>query len=369
MEPDHPELYLDSTLRHSLNLVLPATVRQGLNLGASYDRWTNRPTLNLDYFLPVKAWNDKSIFFNPRVSLTGSRESLSMGAGIRHLLTAETLVGFHAFHDWTRSRGMGGEWLKEAGAGIEFSALPGRYSDLKLQVNAYMPINEKLSMSANGESIVRESLSGGWDARLSFLLPSVVDWLDMRVDARGHSYFGGRTDNIGYTAGLSFTTRDGLLRASIEHERRSSRSEDYKMEATITLEFDWKELLEERNPFSAPYRVPNKRYSRKIRDGLYERVTRKHELPTNRTENRIVLATRVSENSVFFSGGFPDLPNSRLTAQIAQSPWKDSKEVITNSSGNYSGKLDLPPGTYRFRLIHKPTGRSSEERTIVIHDN
>jgi hypothetical protein len=190
----------------------------------------------------------------------------------------------------------------------------------------------------------------------------------MRADARGHSYFGGRAENIGYTAGLSFTTRDGLLRASIEHERRSPRSEGYKLEATITLAFDWKELLEERIPFSAPYRVPEKRYSRKVRDGLYERVTRKHELPTNRTEDRIALATRVSDNSVFFSGGFPDLPNSRVTAQIAQSPWKDWTQVVTNSTGSYSGKLELPPGTYKFRLIHKPSGRASEERTVVIPD-
>ena len=141
-----------------------------------------------------------------------------------------------------------------------------------------MPVNERLSMSRNGEALVRESLPAGFDARLAFLLPALVDWFDLRVDARGHSYFGGKSDNTGYTAGLSLITRDGLLRASIEQERRTPRQEGFRVEATVNLAFDWKELLEDRIPFSAPYRVPAKRYSRNIRDGLYERVTRKHEL-------------------------------------------------------------------------------------------
>jgi hypothetical protein len=41
-------------------------------------------------------------------------------------------------------------------------------------------------------------------------------------------------------------------------------------------------------------------------------------------------------------------------------------EVVTDSTGRYSGKLTLPPGSYGIRLIHKPTGRVSSVKTVEI---
>ena len=161
-----PERYIDPTVKYGLNLVLPPTIRKGLSFDAGYDRWEGLPTVQADYFLPIKGWSDKSIFFSPRISLNGSKESYSLGAGFRHLVTSEMLVGFHAFHDWTRPRRAQGQFLKETGVGLEFSALPGYFSDISLSVNAYFPTNEKLTLLDDGTKIVREKFSSGADARL-----------------------------------------------------------------------------------------------------------------------------------------------------------------------------------------------------------
>ena len=37
IEPEMPELYIDTTLRQGLNEVLPQALRKGLDFGASYD--------------------------------------------------------------------------------------------------------------------------------------------------------------------------------------------------------------------------------------------------------------------------------------------------------------------------------------------
>ena len=71
----HPESYIDPTLKYGLNLVLPQTIRRGLNFDAGYDRWEGLPTMQADYFLPIKGWKDKSIFLSPRISLTGTKRA------------------------------------------------------------------------------------------------------------------------------------------------------------------------------------------------------------------------------------------------------------------------------------------------------
>jgi hypothetical protein len=361
-----PESYIDPTLKHGLNLVLPQTIRRGLNFDAGYDRWEGLPTMQADYFLPIKGWKDKSVFFSPRISLTGAKESFSIGGGFRHLITSETLVGFHAFHDWIRPRRLKGGYLKEAGVGIELAALPGRYSDLSLAVNTYFPVNERRTVTKDGNSLVREIFPTGVDARVAFLLPAIVDSLDVRMDGQVHSYRGDQTDLRGYKAGLSFKTRDGMWTAGFEKGADAGRGDNYKVEGSINLAFDWAELLKGNNPFAAPYKTPSTRFSRKMRDGLYDRVRRKHDLPADRTESRITLVANVTNDDLVFSGGFPDLPNARVTLQTSQSPWQDHTEVVTDSTGRYSGKLTLPPGYYGIRLIHKPTGRVSSVKTVVI---
>ena len=270
------------------------------------------------------------------------------------------------FHDWTRPRRLKGEYLKEAGVGVEFSALPGRYSDLSMGVNAYFPVNERQTLANHGNSLVREIFPTGFDAHVAFLLPAIVDSLDVRMDTELHSYRGDRTDVRGYRAGLSLKSRDGMWTAGVETGADAGRGDHYKVEGSINLAFDWVELLKGNNPFSAPYKASTTRFSRKMRDGLYDRTRRKHDLPTDRTESRVTLVANVTDDDLVFSGGFPDLPNARVTLQTSQSPWQDHTDVITDSSGRYSGRLTLPPGSYRIRLIHKPTGRVSAVKTVEI---
>ncbi len=361
-----PETYIDPAVKYGLKLVLPRTIRRGLNFDAGYDRWEGLPTIHADYFLPIKGWTDKSLFFSPRVSLTSPKETFSVDAGFRQLITSETLLGFHAFHDWERLRRLKGKYLKETGIGLEFAALPGRYSDLSLDVNAYFPINERRIITNNGNSIVREMFPTGFDARLGFLLPAMVDHLDIRLDGELHSYRGDQADFRGYKAGILVTSRDGMWSAGFEQGREAGTGDHFKVEGTISLAFDWVEMLKWSNPFSAPYAMSVTRFNRNMRDSLCDRVRRKYDLPTDRVESRVTLATSVSNDTLSFSGAFPDLPNSRITLQTSRSPWQDHAEVITDSEGHYSGKLKLPSGLYKIRLIHKPTGRVSVIRTVAI---
>jgi len=233
-------------------------------------------------------------------------------------------------------------------------------------VNAYVPSNERVRLGQDGNLLIKEKFTSGFDARLKFLFPPVTDYLDFRVDARVHNYRGEQINVSGYSATLSVNTRDGLLTTSFEQGRDAYVGNYYRVDGNLNLVFDWTELLEGRNPFAAPYKASSFRFTRKMRDGLYDRVSRKHDLPTDRTERRVTLAANVYDDTVSFFGGFPDLPHSRVTVQTSQSPWQDAAQVVTDSSGSYFGKLRLPPGEYRLRLIHKPTGRMSGVRTIVV---
>ncbi len=184
----HPEYYIGPTIRHGLDLVLPQPMRKGIDLDVGYDKWHGLPTLTADFFLPVNAWNDRSFFVAPRCYVTGTNESFSLGAGIRHLITADTLVGFHAFHDWVRPRGAAVEFLKEAGVGIELAALPGNFSDLTISANAYFPVNERWTPARTGDALVRETLPRGVDLKLGLLLPGLLESLDIRLNAQAHTY-------------------------------------------------------------------------------------------------------------------------------------------------------------------------------------
>jgi hypothetical protein len=360
-----PETVIDPTLKYGLNLVLPQAIRRNLTFDAGYDRWAGLPTVKAEYFVPVKAWTDKSFYLCPEISLTGTKESFSLGGGFRHLLTSETMIGFHAFHDWVRTRRGDEGFLKQVGVGAELSALLGAFSDVTLSVNAYLPTNEKHTID-RGSRFVREAFTTGGDARLGLLLPPIVDALDIRLDARINAFKGEQTDLKGYSTEITVSSRDGLFRGSLEQTRDSVLGENYTLSGNISLTFDWVALVKGEMPLSAPYQMSTTRFNRKIRDSLYERVSRKHDLPTEKIEKRLALATRVSDEAVLFSGGFPDLPNARLSVQVSQSPWRDCVDVVTDAQGFYSGRLPLEPGTYRFRLLHKVSGKISAEKTIVI---
>lgn len=363
---DWPEYYINPAMEQGLSLVIPDHFRKGLLLDAGYDRWEGLPTVSVDYFVPLQAWSDKSVFFSPRMSLSSDRESYSLGAGVRHLITSDALIGLHAFHDWVRPRGSREGFLREAGVGLEFSALPGNFTDFSLSVNAYIPVNEKKRASQQGRVIVKEVMPYGIDTQVGLLLPPLIDWLDIRLDAQARSYRGDETDIWGYQTGLTLSSRDGMFTASFQRALDSVGGENYQIQGGISLAFDWTELLEGRIPLAAPYEASPLRFSRKLRDGLSERVVRTHDLPTDRSERLITLAAAVNDETVSFHGAFPLLANSPVTVQVSQSPWRDIMHVMTDSQGAYSGRLKLPPGEYLLRLVHKPSGLVTGSTRIVI---
>jgi hypothetical protein len=361
-----PEYYIDPTLKHGLSLLLPTSVRQAINIDANYDRWHSTPILDVDCFLSLQSWKDKCLFLAPRVSLTSDREAISLGGGIRHLINDRMMIGFHAFHDWVRGRNVKTKFLKDVAVGLEISALPGRYSDLIFSFNAHFPVNSNFSQDTTGDYIITETLVQSAEAKLGFLLPAMVNWIDARIDGLAEALSGDQTSSLGYKFGLTVNTRDGLLTGRLEHGWDLYGKEHFNVSANLALTFDWPALLDLRNPFSAPYGVPDSRYNRDLSQSMTSRVRARLDLPVDQTVTRIALATSVYGNAVWFAAGFPDLPNTRLTIQTAQSPWIDRSEAITDSRGSCKGMLKLKPGTYKIRLIHKPSGRVSDVQTIVI---
>ncbi|MGC9028100.1 MAG: hypothetical protein ACP5LD_00360 [Desulfomonilaceae bacterium] len=361
-----PDSYLSPTLNQWLNLALPTPVKQGLDVGAGYDQWEGLPTLRAEYFLPIKAWPDKSIFVSPRVNLTRADETFSLCGGVRQLLTSEALVGFYAFHDWKRSRRIQQDFLKQAGMGVELSLLPGYHSDVSLRINAYFPVNQRRVISQTRNHFIEESLPTGADASLSLLLPAFSDALDFRITAQANSYRGASTNIHGYRCALQTSSRNGLFLASFEKGYERLTGDYFRIDGSLNLTFDWTALLAGQNPFSAPYAASSSRYDRRLSDALYERIVRRHDLPMDRQERPLALAAVVAGETVVFHGSFPELPNSRVTVQISQSPWKDYGEVVTDGKGTYHGRLVLAPGKYRIRLVHKATGVTSEDQVVFI---
>jgi hypothetical protein len=365
-EPEMPELYIDPTLKYGLNLVLPQSVQKRLNFDSGYDRWEGLPTMQMDYFLPVSCWSDKSLFVAPRISLTGARESLSIGAGFRRMITADSMIGFHVFQDWVRPRRSKGEFLKELGVGAELSVLPGYFSDLSLSANAYFPVNDRYSVKTDGNTLVREILPTGYDGKIGFQFPGVFKSIDIRLDGQIHSYVADATNITGYKTGLNVRSRNGLWSVLFEHGNDTRVGHSFHVEGSLTVALDWNDLLKGSSPFSAPYKVSDLRFNRKIHDSLYQRVARRHDLPMDRTETKVTLMAEVDDETLFFSGGFPKLPNAVVTLQTSQSPWEDCMDVQTDDIGAYSGRLNLPPGMYRIRFVHKATGLASNVKTIVV---
>lgn len=363
---DQNERRLPYSFGYGLRMVLPEPLRNNFDFSGGFDKWTNLPTVKTECLVPIKAWPDKSIFFSPRVNLTGFKESYSIGAGVRQLITSEMMIGFHTFYDWTRPRRSDLDYLREAGVGIEFSALPGRFSDLTVSANAYFPINSREEIRNNGVVFLKESLPTGGDARISLLLPPIVSWLDFRVDASAHRYVGQKSDLSGYRTALSVNSRDGLFNMTLEQGQDSRFGHNYGITAGVHMAFDWNALLNAENPFSAPYNCSDMRFNRKIRNSLFSKVNRKYDLPEDRFEQRCTLMASVLGDTVTFTGGFPNLPYSTLTVQISQSPWRDYSEITTDDNGSYYGAISLPPGVCKMRLLHKPSGRATEPKSLVI---
>ncbi len=367
-EPPWPEYYIDPTVDYWLNLITPDFMKYGLKVDTSYDRWEGLPTVSVDYFQSAKVWPDKTIFLSPSVLFSGREERFSFGAGVRQVLTDHTMVGVHAFHDWVRKRGAPQQYLREAGVGFEFSALPGWYSDLQLTGNLYFPVNERTRLESGGDILVSESLLKGADLNVGFQLPAMVSFLDARLDAGVHGYEGYKADVSGFNVALSVNTRDGMFAGRVRKGFETTSGDNILIEGSINLDFDWLALVRGEMPFSAPYQAPAERYERDLRQSLHTRMARKKDMPLDRTAKRIRLVAMVWGDTVSYAGGFSSLPNSTLIVQTSQSPWQDRAEITTDCNGMYSGQLRLEPGEYRIRLVHRPSGTVSNVKTVVIQE-
>ncbi len=287
-EIEFPESFIDPTVNYGLKMVLPERVQKGLLLKTGYDRWKGLPTLTAEYFLPVKETSSRSLFVSQRVGLTSENETLSLGTGLRRMFGTSAVVGVHAFHDWVRGRRHEEPFLRNAGVGIEVSALPGAFSDLSFTANAYFPLNDRITYSPLRPAVTRELLPVGFDAMVGFQLPAISSYVDSRVDFRVNSLRGDQLHMFGYRMGLSVTSRDGLLSLGLEHSNDNRLGESYGVEARVNLAFDWSALLKGKSPFSAPYRASEARLNRDLKPELKSRVARNHNLPVDRTTRELL---------------------------------------------------------------------------------
>lgn len=361
-----PESYISPTVDYGLQFVLPEPIKRPLSLETGYDRQSGLPTVTADYFLPVKAWTDKTLLLTPRVSVTSDRENYSVGAGFRHLINAETMIGVHASYDWVKPRLSHSNFLQQAVVGVELEALPGLHSDVSMSLNAYLPVNDRMTVFPAEEVAMRESLIRGAEANIGFLLPAVLDPVDIRIDAQAYSFREEATNMGGYNVSMTVAGRNGALSVTGTTAFDKYSGESYQISGSLALDFDWQAVAEGKNPFSVPYDGTGPRYDRDIRTTLFQRVARRRDATVDRTFKRIALVTGISGNHVSFSGGFPDLPNARLVVQTSQSPWVDRAVVRTDSKGFYTGRIELPTGEYKLRLVHKSSGRMTAVRPIVI---
>jgi hypothetical protein len=278
-----PETYIDPTVNYGLNMVLPERIRKRLLLNTGYDRWRGLPVITAEYFVPVRQNKDGSLFALQRMSLTAEKEIFSVGTGVRRMFGTSAMVGVHAFHDWVRWRGQEDPFLRNAGVGLELSALPGAFSDLAINANAYFPVKDRITYSPERPILTREFMPVGFDAVIGLKLPAFSKHVDSRLDFQFNSLRGERINVAGYKVGLSVNSRDGLWRVEAEHEGNNRTGAAYRIEARVTVSFDWTALLSGKSPISPPYQASHARFNRDLQPELNNGVARNHDLPVDKT--------------------------------------------------------------------------------------
>ena len=122
-------------------------------------------------------------------------------------------------------------------------------------MNTYFPINERLKYDRKRSTLVKEARPRGVDARLGFLLPALHDMIDARVDAEVHSYKGDTMDLTGYNLGLTISSRDGVMSATLTRGKERGFASTYGFNWSMNLLFDTSLLAKGKNPFAAPYQA------------------------------------------------------------------------------------------------------------------
>jgi hypothetical protein len=366
VEEAWPEYYINPLLSYGLDEFLPSRYRQKLNLEAGFDRWAGVPTFSADYLFIPGSWGSTRLHVTPKVSFDSGQESYALDAGIRRLVSSRFLVGVHVFHDWVRPRGSRAPLLGLGGAGFEISALPGRFSDLTISANAYIPTRTRHMTTSDRTFLLEESLPKGADIQVGVVLPSLTEYLDVTLEGQGFVFEGGLAPSSGYRVGLALGSRDGMLGLSVSQGQNRGQKSSVEVQASLNLTADWNALARGDNPFSPPRAIPRSRYERDLALQLEKRPERRHKMPITRSRKRMALVTDTHGEVVSFSGGFPQLSHAELTAQTSQSPWQNRGTIFTDEHGCYSGTLRLPPGEYLFRVIHKASGKASRARRITV---
>jgi hypothetical protein len=283
--------------------------------------------------------------------------------------TENLFIGLNVWHDWKSPAADSSHSLRQVVAGMELSALPGRHSDLSLAANVYLPANSLEYYNSENGVVIRKKIAGGAEAAVRFKLPAMNQYFDAEAHGEFNAFRGMDTDTLGYSGGLTFSSRNGLAVVSADYgyDRNGEVGERrYSLAAELSMVFDWTAALHGSNPFSAPYPASDQRFDRDLSASVGSRASRNHEARVDEIERPIGLSAAVYGNSVEFQAGFPDLPNSEFLVQTSQSPWIDRGVIRSDQNGLCAGRIRLESGIYLLRLKNKATGRYTNPVEIQV---
>jgi len=168
---------------------------------------------------------------------------LSVGAGLRRGIRADSIVGANAFFDTSK---VDNGWYSSGGLGLEFvSRLPGD-GLLDLNLNCY----GNLFSGTDFVNAFRYG-RGNFDIEAGYSQPLFDQALDLRLKAVGYQFDVGQKV-YGWRTGVDATTRNGMFRLTYEYTSDWISAPYHTVSGSVNLGLRLENLLRGESPFILP---------------------------------------------------------------------------------------------------------------------
>ncbi|WP_437611036.1 inverse autotransporter beta domain-containing protein, partial [Erwinia sp. V71] len=210
--------------------------------------------MGLDYLYPFYHSENHTLFTQLSAHRWAERNIVNMGAGWRHMLTPDLLVGGNLFYDQDLTR-----HHSRLGAGLELGG-----KRLQGAFNYYLPLSDwRLSPEAPFTDAVHydqyERAARGWDINLQLALSSHValksgffQWYGDKVDINGQRQQASE-DPHGFELGINWQP---LPLLALRGERRfiSNQNDDTRVGMELNWQFgrSWREMLDPERASAMP---------------------------------------------------------------------------------------------------------------------
>ncbi|AKL98235.1 hypothetical protein Epro_0856 [Endomicrobium proavitum] len=218
----------------------------------------------IDLLLPVAGSEKSFLFISPRVSVTGksvfasNAHETNLGLGFRqylNILETGAIVGANLYYDIRNSEA--GNSFQQAGVGVEFLS---RWIDFR--ANGYIPFANtryytgKIYDIPLGHHIAAtygyESSMKGFDGEIGFKIPFPEILGELKIFGGGYYY---QTQNNGgdilkgYKGRAEYKPIKILRLNYAVYDNKNFNGANWQAGAEISLPFDFKKLLQAKNPF------------------------------------------------------------------------------------------------------------------------